>query len=292
MQDNSKRVKAIKKMKENTYQTHHLDRFAKPYFIWLLIFAVLPMLILFVLMFLDTEGLRLSGCHFTFSNFSSLLEKSIIMAFLNSLKYSLLTTVICLFFGYLIAYYLHRSHFKNKYLILLLLVWPMWTNILLRIEALSNMFQAHNIITNMLGITGFNILGTDLAIILGMVFTYLPFVILPIYTSLEKIDPSLEEAAWDLGMTDFKKFWTVIFPLTTSGMVSGSIMVLLPCLSGFAIPKILGAGNILLIGNIIEQDFSSMSYNIGSILAVVMLVIILGAIKIVNKFDKEGETLL
>lgn len=292
MQDNSKRVKAIKKMKENTYQTHHLDRLAKPYFIWLLIFAVLPMLILFVLMFLDTEGLKLAGCHFTFSNFSSLLEKSIIMAFLNSLKYSLLTTVICLFFGYLIAYYLHRSHFKNKYLILLLLVLPMWTNILLRIEALSNMFQAHNIITNMLGITGFNILGTDLAIILGMVFTYLPFVILPIYTSLEKIDPSLEEAALDLGMTDFKKFWTVIFPLTTSGMVSGAIMVLLPCLSGFAIPKILGAGNILLIGNIIEQDFSSMSYNIGSILAVVMLVIILGAITIVNKFDKEGETLL
>lgn len=289
MQDNSKR---LKNAKEQVYQTHHLDRMAKPYLIWLMIFACVPMIILFVLMFLDTEGLDFSSASFTFSNFSSLLEKSIVLAFFNSVKFSALTTVICLFFGYIIAYYLHRSHFRNKYLILLLLVLPMWTNILLRIEALGNIFQAHNIITNMFGISGINILGTDFAVILGMVFTYLPFVILPIYTSLEKIDPSLEEAALDLGMTDFKKFWTVIFPLSINGMVSGSIMVLLPCLSGFAIPKILGAGNILLIGNIIEQDFSSMSYNIGAILAVIMLVIILGAIMLVNKFDKEGETLL
>ena len=143
-----------------------------------------------------------------------------------------------------------------------------------------------------MGIKGWNIIGTDLAIILGMVFTYLPFIVLPIFTSLEKIDPSLEEAALDLGVTELTKFWKVIVPLSVRGVVSGSIMVLLPCLSGFAIPKILGDGNILLIGNIIEQSFINMSYNIGSVLAIVLLIIILGSILLVNKFDKEGETLL
>ena len=168
----------------------------------------------------------------------------------------------------------------------------MWTNILLRIEALSYLMQPHNIITNLFNVTGVDILGTDLAIIIGLVFTYLPFVILPIYTALEKIDPSLEEAALDLGMTQTKKFWKVIFPLSLKGMVSGSIMVFLPCFSGFAVPKVLGAGNVLLIGNIIEQNFSNMNYNIGSVLAFLVLVLILGSILLINKFDKEGETLL
>ena len=125
-----------------------------------------------------------------------------------------------------------------------------------------------------------------------MVFTYLPFMVLPIYTSLEKIDPLLHEAALDLGLTETKKFWKVILPLASKGIVSGSIMVLLPCLSGFAIPKILGDGNILLIGNVIEQKFINMNYNQGAILAIVILIIILGAILIINKVDKEGETLI
>lgn len=162
----------------------------------------------------------------------------------------------------------------------------------MRINALASVFKENNIISDILGIKGFNIIGSDLAIILGMVFTYLPFIVLPIYTSLEKIDPSLHEAALDLGVTEFTKFWKVTFPLSLRGVVSGSIMVLLPCLSGFAIPKILGDGNVLLIGNIIEQSFVNMSYNIGSVLAIVILIIILGSILLVNKFDKEGETLL
>jgi spermidine/putrescine transport system permease protein len=168
----------------------------------------------------------------------------------------------------------------------------MWTNILLRINALASIFKENNILADLFNVKGIDIIGTDLAIILGMVFTYLPFIVLPIYTSLEKIDPTLEEAALDLGLTDFKKFWLVIVPMSMKGVVSGSIMVLLPCLSGFAIPKILGEGNITLIGNIIEQSFINMSYNIGSVLALVILIIILSSILLVNKIDKEGETLL
>ena len=271
---------------------HRLDRLSPPYLVWLYIFACFPVLIMFALMFVDAEGIRFEGMEFTMYNFTVLGTKSVLIAFWNSVKYSVLTTLLCIFFGYLLAYTLYKSKLKNKYLILLLLILPMWTNILLRITALANIFKPNNIITDMLGIEGWNIIGTDWAILLGMVFTYLPFIVLPIYTSLEKIDPSLEEAALDLGVTDFTKFWKVIFPLSFKGIVSGSIMVLLPCMSGFAIPKVLGEGNILLIGNIIEQNFINMSYNQGAVLAIVILIVILGSILLVNKFDKEGETLL
>lgn len=293
MQENRR---SINKALTEPQSCHKLNRMANPYLVWLCVLAVLPMLVLFFMMFLDIEGINFNEFSFTFTNFESLNNISIGVAFFNSFKYSIITTIICLFFGYLIAYAIYRSNFKHKYTILLLLVLPMWVNILLRIEALGNMFKPFNMITNafpdLFPNGGMNIMGTDVAIILGMVFSYLPFVILPIYTSLEKIDPSLDDAALDLGMTKFKKFWTVTFPLSTSGMVSGSIMVLLPCLSGFAIPNILGQGNVVLVGTLIETDFTNMSYNVGAMLAVILLVIIIGAIMLVNKFDKEGETLL
>jgi len=273
--------------------SHHLDRMAKPYLIWLYIFALFPAVIMIFLMFVDTEGIRFESMQASIENFQILTEKSTIIAFFNSLKYSVVTTIVCIFFGYLIAYMLYKSKIKNKYLILILLILPMWTNILLRVNALASVFKPNNILTSIFGIeSGWNIIGTDLAIYLGMVFTYLPFMVMPIYTSLEKIDPLLHEAALDLGMTEFKKFWKVIVPLSMKGVVSGSIMVLLPCLSGFAIPKVLGDGNITLIGNIIEQSFMSMSYNQGSVLAIVILIIILGSILLVSKVDKEGSTLL
>ncbi len=272
--------------------SHHLDRMARPYQFWLYLFALVPVVVMIFLMFVDSEGISIGGMEATITNFTILTEKSTLVAFLNSLKYSLITTAICIFFGMLIAYSLYKSKIKNKYLVLLLLILPMWTNFLLRINALASVFYSENILSSIFGFSFPNIIGTDLAVILGMVFTYLPFMVLPIYTSLEKIDPLLHEAALDLGLTETKKFWKVILPLASKGIVSGSIMVLLPCLSGFAIPKILGDGNILLIGNIIEQSFINMSYNQGSILAVVVLIIILGSILIVNKVDKEGETLI
>ncbi|MDE6584714.1 MAG: ABC transporter permease [Anaeroplasmataceae bacterium] len=271
---------------------HHLDRLARPYLYWLYIFACFPVIIMFCLMFVDAEGIQFKDMQFTMYNFTILGTESVLVAFWNSFKYSVLTTLICIFFGYLLAYTLYKSKIKNKYLVLLLLILPMWTNVLLRINALASVFKPENILVDIFGIPGLDIIGTDWAILLGMVFTYLPFIVLPIYTSLEKIEPSLEEAALDLGVTNFKKFWTVIVPLSAKGIVSGSMMVLLPCLSGFAIPKVLGAGNILLIGNIIEQSFINMSYNQGAVLAIILLVIILGSILLVNKLDKEGETLI
>ena len=266
---------------------------AKPYIVWLGLLAILPMLVMLVLSFAFSEGLSFEEGYFTFDQFSMLLERSTLVAFGNSLFYAGITTVICLVLGYFVAYTVFKSKFKNKFLILTIFILPMWSNLLLRTEALFNLMQSNNLLTSIFGNgLGIDIIGTPPAVIIGLVFTYLPFMILPIYTALEKIDYSLEEAALDLGLTPLEKFWKVIFPLSLKGVATGSILVFLPSMSGFAIPEILGAGNILLIGNVIEQAFRNMDYNFGSLLAIVILLFILGALLTVSKVDKEGETLL
>ncbi len=269
---------------------------AKPYIVWLFVLAILPILVMLLLSFMFSEGLTFGGSYFTLSQFYLLKEDSTLVAFGNSLLYASLTAIISLILGYFIAYQIFKSKFKNKFLILTIFILPMWSNLLLRTEALGNLMEQNNIVSQMLLNLGINlsidIRGTGLAVVIGLVFTYLPFMILPIYTALEKIDYSLEEAALDLGLTPMQKFWKVIFPLSMKGVATGSIMVFLPSMSGFAIPEILGSGNILLIGNIIEESFRNMDYNFGSLLSIILLVFILGALLIVSKVDKEGETLL
>ena len=270
-----------------------LSRLATPYFVWLCLLALFPALIMLFLIFVNSEGISFDGLTFTLANFKQLAEPSTLLAFRNSFFLAFLSTALCIIIGYIVAYKLVRSRIKNKFLILTILILPMWSNILLRTEALGNIMSPHNILADLLGVDHFpDIKGTYLSVLIGLVFTYLPFMILPIYTALEKIDKSLEEAALDLGMTDFQKFWRVIFPLSLKGVLTGSIMTFLPCLSGFAIPEILGQGNIVMIGNVIDQLFRNMDYNTGSLLAIVILGVILLALFLVNKFDKEGETLL
>lgn len=268
-------------------------KLAKPYLIWLYVLALFPVIVMFVLTFIKNEGLSFEDIKFGFTNYLELKDISIIKAFYNSILYSFLSTTITLVLGYFIAYKLYRSKIKNKSLILTILILPMWSNLLLRVYALSNLMEENNIITNLLNIDkGIGISGTPLSIIIGLVFTYLPFMILPIYNALEKIDSSLEEAALDLGLTDFKKFYKVIIPLSSKGIITGIIMVFLPSLSGFAIPQILGKGNVLLIGNIIEQYFKNMNYNFGSLLSIFILVFIFLALYINSKVNKDGETLI
>ena len=271
-------------------------KMAIPYQVWLYLLALVPVLMMAVLIFLDNEGLSLDEARFTFANFSAITESGNIYAFLMSFKFAIISTVVMIVIGYFIAYRVFRSRFSNKFLVLTILILPMWSNILLRIEALGNIMEPNNIIVDLLNRIDINlyinIKGTELAVIIGLVFTYLPFMILPIYTALEKIDYSLEEAALDLGATDFKKFWKVIVPMSTNGIITGSILVFLPSLSGFAIPKILGKGNIPSLGEIIERAFMNMTYNIGSLFAIIILIVILCSIVIINKIDKEGELLL
>ena len=272
-------------------------RLSTPYLYWLYILALFPALFMFVLMFLDIpEGLDISnGLKFTLENFKQLSEPSTLIAFGNSFLYAFVATILSIIFGYLVAFRLFRSKFKNKFLVLVILILPMWTNILLRTESLAGFLNSNgNVVLSLLGIESaeFDLLGTPFAVIFGLFVTYVPFMVMPIFNSLEKIDKSIEEAALDLGLTETQKFFKVILPMSSKGIVTGSIMVFLPCLSGFAIPEILGRGNIVLIGNVIEASFKNMSYTIGSLLAVIILVVILLSIFIVSKIDKEGETLL
>ena len=277
------------------------SRLSTPYLYWLYILALFPALFMFVLMFLDiSEGLDISnGLHFTLDNFKQLAEPSTLIAFRNSFIYAGISTLLSIVFGYLVAYRLYRSKFQNKFLILVILILPMWTNILLRTESLAGILTTEgNIVISLIEklfgtrIQGLDILGTPFAVIFGLFVTYVPFMVMPIFNSLEKIDKAIEEAALDLGLTTTQKFFKVILRMSSKGIITGSIMVFLPCLSGFAIPEILGRGNIVLIGNVIESAFKNMSYTIGSLLAVVILIVILLGIFIVSKIDKEGETLL
>ena len=269
-----------------------------PYIVWLVLLALIPIFVMLLLSVSFTEGLDFTNYEFNSSFYNAFFERSIMTAFLNSIYYAIITTIVSLLLGYMVAYTVFRSKFKNKFLVLAVFILPMWSNLLLRTESLGNLMNENNLITNILSnllnttITFPVIKGSGLAVIIGLVLTYLPFMILPIYTALEKIDYSLEEAALDLGLTDFQKFVKVVLPLSLKGVATGSILVFLPAMSGFAIPEILGSGNILLIGNVIEQAFRYMDYNLGSLLSIMILLIIFLGIFVVSKVDKEGETLL
>ena len=277
-------------------QYKEFRKLSTPYLIWLLVLVCAPLIIMFSLIFLNIEGIDYLESSFTLNNFSNLTQSSVINALMNSFKYAILTTLTCAFLGYVISYAIFRSHFKNKMLIVMIFVIPMWTNLLLRCYALSNILRPENLLADILSSVGINysvdLINTGFAIILGLVSTYLPFMILPIYNALEKIELSLEEAALDLGATEFIKFWKVIFPLSFKGIVTGSILVFLPSLSGFAIPKIMSDGNIVMIGNIIEESFIQMNYGFGSLLAIILLVVILGLMYIALTIDKDGESFI
>ncbi len=267
---------------------------ARPYMVWLSILVFVPILAMILISISNlNSSVSVSELTISFSHFRLLLESSTLIAFRNSLVFATLTTLLSFVFGYFIAYEIKLSKFKNKFILLTIVILPMWSNLILRTESLANIMSENNILKSLLGFNLFgNISGTGLAVLFGLVFTYMPFMILSVYTALEKIDFALEEAALDLGLSPIKKFWKVVFPLSLKGVVTGSIMVFLPTLAGFAIPKILSRGQIVFIGTIIENKFVYTNYNHGALLAVVILFFILGSILLLTKFDKEGETLL
>ncbi|MBN2541068.1 MAG: ABC transporter permease [Bacilli bacterium] len=280
-------------------------RLAIPYQVWLVLLVFLPIMaiLLIAISNLTTANFNLSDISFQLSHWNDLVENqslvdgeyfnSYLTAFKNSFIYASITTLVSFIFGYFLAYQIKKSRIKNKFIILTIIILPMWSNLILRSEALRSVMLDNNIFKS---IFGFDILpfsvGTPAAVLFGLIFTYMPFMILPVYTALEKIEVNLEEASLDLGLTPFKTFWKVVFPLSFKGVVSGSIMVFLPTFAGFAIPKILSNGNIVLIGNIIETKFTYNIYNVGSMLALLILILILGSILLLTRFDKEGETLL
>ena len=202
--------------------------------------------------------------------------------------------VICIFLGYPMAYLISQASDRWKVILVLLITVPMWINMLVRTYAWVGILQENGIINNLLGLMGIGpvkLLNTDFAVILGMVYNFIPFMILQIYTALSKMDPSYLEAASDLGANKVESFLRITLPLSLPGVLSGITLVFLPAVSSFFIPKLLGGGQYVLIGNVIESQFLiSGNWNFGSAISLIMAVIIMISMYITKKVDREGQS--
>jgi spermidine/putrescine transport system permease protein len=195
--------------------------------------------------------------------------------------------------GYPIAYFITKQSERSQMLLILLITMPMWVNMLIRTYSWISLLSTNGIINNILVMLGFNrieMLYTDFAVILGMVYNYLPFMIISIHTQLAKMDQSLIQASYDLGANWKQTFSKVIFPLSIPGVMTGITLVFLPAVSSFVIPKLLGGGSYMLIGNLIENQFGSAgNWNFGSAISLIMTVIIIVTMAITKHFDKDVE---
>lgn len=268
------------------------SKLSKPYAIWMFILVVIPIIFMIVLSFLKMTAINIDNAQFTLENFGKLTNPTYTKAFLKAMELSIIATIICLLIGYPIAYIIHTSKIKNKYAVLLIIILPMWSNMLLRLKSLANISLPEGFMKNTFGIS-FDFYGTSFAVVFGMILMYLPFMIFPIYTVLEKIDKSLLEASQDLGANHIKTFMKVTLPLSLKGVTSGIIMVFLPSAMGFTVSQIMSGGKVQLIGNIIENLFkNSLNYSLGSLISLIIIIFVIGSLYIISRVDEEGETLL
>ena len=261
------------------------------YAVWSIVFVLLPLVILLGNSVLVTTG---GESHFSMANFARVLDPLYLKVIWRSLKLALLTTAICLAVGYPMAMILAKSGFGKGSIMVILLIIPMWMNFLARTYAWMSLLDGSGILSTFLkslGLPGLNVLYTEGAVILGMVYNFLPFMILPIYSVLIKIDHSLIEAAEDLGAAPMKVFSKITLPLSVSGVITGITMVFLPAVSTFVISRLLGGGKVNMVGNLIETQFlTSSDWGFGSALSVVVMVLILISMFIMNRFgdDEQG----
>ena len=273
------------------------SRLATPYAIWSVLFIVIPLILIVFFSFTKQVDGRYM---FTLDNFDKFFNVMYFKVVRRSLVLAFISTVLCLIVGYPTAYIISKAKPSRRATLLLLCILPMWMNFLLRTYAWSAILGKNRFINTLLGMVGLgpiNILYTDAAVLLGMVYNFLPFMILPIHTILSKMDQDLINAAKDLGANNFQVFTKVIFPLSLPGVISGITMVFMPAVSTFVISKLLGGGQFYLIGNLIEQEFMSVGdWHFGSAISIFMMIIILISMAIMNKYssgnDKEGGGLL
>ena len=274
-----------------------LSRFAVPYEVWMAIFVVAPIVIMVAYAFSSADG------GFTLDNFVQMGGYTEV--FLRSFKLAIIATAICLLIGYPVSYLMSREGASFQRTAMVLIMLPMWMNFLLRTYSwmtilennglLNQLFQKIGLISLYNHIFGtnleyFSMMNTQGAVVLGMVYNYLPFMILPIYSVIIKLDHSLLEAARDLGAGSLTVFRRVILPLSLPGVVSGITMVFVPSVSTFAISRMLGGGKELLLGDLIERQFLGGAYNpqLGAAISLVMMIIVLVCMLVMNRFG-EGE---
>lgn len=246
--------------------------------LWLVIFGLIPNLMVFVVSFMERSEGSFVKAVFTISNYTAFFNSMYFSIFAESFKMASLTTLVCLVVGYPFAYILARSKSKYKSLLALFVIIPYWTSALIRTYAIKVILTTNGIINTILVKIGIvseplNMLYTEGAVVLGLVYTLLPFMILPLYATIDKFDVRYVEASQDLGATRLQTFVYVIIPLTTPGIIAGCLLVFLPSLGLFYIPDILGGAKSLLIGNLIRDQFlSSRNWPIGSAASVLLTV--------------------
>lgn len=275
-------------------------------YIWLLLFFLLPFLIVFKISFAEMiraippytdllsyeEGLL--TIILNFGNYTYLVDDPIYVdAYLQSLKIACISTVLCILIGYPLAWAIAQCKPSTRNILLLLVILPSWTSFLIRVYAWMGILKNNGLLNNLLLWLGvidqpLIILNTNLAVYIGIVYSYLPFVVLPIYTSLTKMDNTLLEAALDLGCKPIKAFFTIIVPLTKSGVIAGGMLVFIPAVGEYVIPELLGGSDTLMIGKVLWQEFfNNRDWPVAAAVASIMLMILIIPIFYFNKYQNK-----
>ena len=269
------------------------SQLAIPYAVWVALMILLPILLILLYAF-TTQGNDIVNFSFTLDHFIRFFtDQDFLLILWRSLVIAFKTTIICVLLGYPIAYFIARSSDKVRNILVLVITLPMWINMLVRTYAWIGLLSDGGILQNILSFLGFGepeLLYTEGAVLLGMVYNFLPFMILQVNTSLCKMDKSLLEASADLGANRFQTFWRVTFPLSLSGVISGITLVFLPAVSSFFIPKLLGGGQFFLIGNVIENQFITVGeWNFGSAISMIMAVVMMLCMFLIRRVDERNS---
>lgn len=266
-----------------------LKYFSAPYLVWMVVFIAVPLLMIVYFAFTTDNG------EFTIKYISDVGQYANI--FVRSIWLSLIATAVCLVIAYPVAFILSRMDKHKQGTMLMIVMLPMWMNFLLRTYAWMTILGNNGIINhllNLIGLDSVKLINTSGAVVLGMVYNYLPFMILPLYSVMEKIDKSLFEASADLGCNSASTLFRVVIPLSMPGITSGITMVFVPAISTFIISRMLGGGSNLLIGDLIEMQFLGNAYNphLGAAISLVLMVIILVIMTVMNQFDPDEQVLM
>lgn len=260
---------------------------AGPYLVWIIICTILPLFYILEYALTNDDG------HFTLANLAAIADPVHLQSLWLSIQVAFITTVLCLLLAYPVALILHNLKFSNKGFIVFLFILPMWMNFMLRILAWQNILSNNGVLNHILtalGLPTVHILYTEAAVVLGMVYDFLPYMILPIYNALAKFTQDIEEASSDLGASWWTTFIKITLPLSKDGIISGIIMVFVPALSSFVVSNLLGGGKVLLIGNVIEQEFTlARDWNTGSGLSIILMIFVLASMSIMNKVDDSEK---
>ena len=268
------------------------SQLAIPYIVWAALMILLPLLLIILYAF-TKPGNEFIQFSLTLEHFAKFFtDPDFLLVLWRSLVIAFKTTLICGVLGYPVAYFIARSNDRVRNILILAITLPMWINMLVRTYAWIGLLSDGGILQKLLGLLGFGepkLLYTEGAVLLGMVYNFIPFMILQINTSLCKLDHSLLEASADLGADRFQTFWRVVFPLSLPGVVSGITLVFLPAVSSFFIPKLLGGGQYFLIGNVIENQFITVGeWNFGSAISLIMVMVMMLSMYAVRRLDRSG----